>query len=408
MASTYSTSLQIQLVGNGEQSGVWGTTTNTNWNLIEQAVAGVQSITMLNANYTLSVANGISDEARNMVLNVGGTNSAIRQIIAPLVPKVYVVFNNTSGGYAITIGGATGAVVTIPTASSSLVFCDGTNFYSGISAASGNFTIPGNNVVAGNETVGGNLSVTGTSTLSGNVTAPTQASSDNSTKVATTAFVGTAITNATASLGTMSTQNANNVNITGGTINAGSIASPVRPLQVSGTTSAESTLYVSSGLADNRIWNFLVACTAGTASGFQIRKLNDAGSVGTTAFSIDSSLNAAVAGSMTATSFSGAGTGLTGTANSLNAGLGVNQSYYNVTGSRSSGVTYTNSTSKPIFVSVYGGGAGELRAYVNGLQVQISKFINTNTNCNVAFIVPNGATYSVVATNGINYWTELS
>ena len=54
MASTYSTSLQIQLIANGEQSGVWGTTTNTNWNLIEQAVAGVQSITMINANYTLT------------------------------------------------------------------------------------------------------------------------------------------------------------------------------------------------------------------------------------------------------------------------------------------------------------------------------------------------------------------
>ena len=50
MASTYSTSLQIQLVGNGEQSGVWGTSTNTNWNLIEQAVAGVVNITMVNAN----------------------------------------------------------------------------------------------------------------------------------------------------------------------------------------------------------------------------------------------------------------------------------------------------------------------------------------------------------------------
>ena len=64
MASTYSTSLQIQLIGNGEQSGVWGTTTNTNWNLIEQAVAGVLTINMANADYTLSNLNGVSDEAR--------------------------------------------------------------------------------------------------------------------------------------------------------------------------------------------------------------------------------------------------------------------------------------------------------------------------------------------------------
>jgi hypothetical protein len=63
-------------------------------------------------------------------------------------------------------------------------------------------------------TVGGNLTVTGTSTLTGNVTAPTQTSSDNSTKVATTAFVTTKVS----TLGTMSTQNATSVAITGGTI----------------------------------------------------------------------------------------------------------------------------------------------------------------------------------------------
>jgi hypothetical protein len=65
-----------------------------------------------------------------------------------------------------------------------------------------------------NFTIGGNLSVTGTSTLTGDVTAPTQSSSDNSTKVATTAFVTTKV----GTLGTMASQNANAVAITGGTI----------------------------------------------------------------------------------------------------------------------------------------------------------------------------------------------
>jgi hypothetical protein len=64
--------------------------------------------------------------------------------------------------------------------------------------------------------VGGNLSVTGTSTLTGNVTAPTQTSTDNSTKVATTAFVTTKV----GTLGTISTQNANAVTISGGTIDS--------------------------------------------------------------------------------------------------------------------------------------------------------------------------------------------
>ena len=62
--------------------------------------------------------------------------------------------------------------------------------------------------------VGGNLSVTGTTTLVGTAVAPTPSSSDNSTKIATTAFVTTKIN----ALGTMSTQNATAVAITGGTI----------------------------------------------------------------------------------------------------------------------------------------------------------------------------------------------
>jgi hypothetical protein len=77
-----------------------------------------------------------------------------------------------------------------------------------------------------NFTIGGNLSVTGTSTLTGNVTAPTQSSSDNSTRVATTAFVTTKV----GTLGTMASQNATAVAITGGTITG-----------VTGTTAAAAT-----------------------------------------------------------------------------------------------------------------------------------------------------------------------
>jgi hypothetical protein len=144
MATTYTSSLQLQLMANGEDSGTWGTNTNTNWNLIEQAVAGAQTITMANANYTLSVNNGASDESRNMVLIVQGTNSGVYQVVAPLVTKVYIISNKTSGGYAITIGGTTGTTVSIPNGTTTQVYCDGTNFYSALSgtvtAATGNFS----------------------------------------------------------------------------------------------------------------------------------------------------------------------------------------------------------------------------------------------------------------------------
>jgi hypothetical protein len=173
MASSYSPSLKLELIGNGDQSGTWGTTTNNNLGtLLEQAITGVQTITMVNANYTLSSYNGTSDEARNAVLVVGGSNSAIRQIIIPLVEKIYIVTNNTTGGYAITIGGATGATVTIPNGITAQVYCDGTNTYSAQTGSAGNFTVNGTLTSTGltdtgNMTVGGTLGVTGTTTLAG-------------------------------------------------------------------------------------------------------------------------------------------------------------------------------------------------------------------------------------------------
>ena len=163
-------------MANGEDSGTWGSITNTNWNLIEQAISGVQSIVMSNANYTLSNLNGVSDEARNMVLVVTGTNSDIYQIVAPLVPKFFVVTNSTSGGYAITIGGATGSVVSIPNGTTIQVYCDGTNFYSAQTSSAGNFNVNGNlsvtgtSTLTGNTTVGGTLGVYGNASVGGNST----------------------------------------------------------------------------------------------------------------------------------------------------------------------------------------------------------------------------------------------
>jgi hypothetical protein len=221
MASTYSTNLKIQEIGNGEQSGVWGNTTNTNWELIEQAVAGVQTITMANANYTLTNLNGVLDEARNMVLRVQGTNSGIYQVIIPSnQTKFYVVSNSTTGGYAITIGISGGSVISIPNGTTAQVYTDGTNTYSAQTGSSGDFTINGNLTVTGNETEVGTLSastlsVSNTATFAVSPTAPTPTAGDNTTKVATTAFV----TSATSGLGTMASQNATAVAITGGTIN---------------------------------------------------------------------------------------------------------------------------------------------------------------------------------------------
>lgn len=211
MASSYTTSLKIQQIGNGEQSSVWGSTTNTNWNLVEEAITGVAQITMANSNYTLSNLNGVSDEARCAVLVVGGTNSGVYQIVAPLVKKFYVVNNATSGGYAITIGGATGSIVSVPNGVVGQVYCDGTNFFSAQTGSAGNFyvngtltagaitdtgalstatlAVSGTSAFTGNETHNGAETHNGNASFVGTITVPTAATGDSSTNAANTALV---------------------------------------------------------------------------------------------------------------------------------------------------------------------------------------------------------------------------
>jgi hypothetical protein len=181
MASTYSTSLKLELIGNGDQSGVWGTTTNNNLGtLLEQAITGVVGITMADANYTLSNFNGVSDEARNAVLVVTGTNTDTRSVIAPLVEKLYTVVNNTTGGYPILIRGSSGANVSVPNGATIPVYCNGTAFFSAeVNASTGNVTINGNEVITGtlqtNQSTNIGKAVTGTYSQSGTAVTVTSA-----------------------------------------------------------------------------------------------------------------------------------------------------------------------------------------------------------------------------------------
>ncbi len=225
MASTFSPSLRLELIGDGDQSGIWGQTTNNNLGaLLEQAIAGVITINILDANYTLTNFNGVTDEARNAVITITGTLSQQRNIIAPLADKVFTFRNATTGGFPIQVIGTSGTGVIIPNGATTSIYCDGTNFLPLNTGAAGNFSVSGNLAVTGTTSLTGALSGSTASfsgavnsvnsVLSGTPTAPTAAGGTNTTQIATTAFVQ----NATGALGTMASQNANNVNITGGTI----------------------------------------------------------------------------------------------------------------------------------------------------------------------------------------------
>lgn len=160
MASTFSPNLRIELIGAGEQAGAWNNTTNNNLGtLIEQAICGVQEITLAGSDYILEFADGAEDESRNMILILRGTPGGSRNVIAPDVDKVYIVRNQTANSH--TIKTASGSGVSVPADSSAIVFCDkdagGGNgtFYNAVEDLAADATIGGVPIVTttGSQTI---------------------------------------------------------------------------------------------------------------------------------------------------------------------------------------------------------------------------------------------------------------
>ena len=131
MASTYS-SLKIELIGNGEQSGTWGNTTNTNLGTaIEEAITGRATADFpTDADLTLGYTDSNAAQTfRNLILNVTSTGSltATRNLIVPTIEKQYLIENNTSGGQSIVVKTSAGTGVTVPNGRKMHVYADGTN-----------------------------------------------------------------------------------------------------------------------------------------------------------------------------------------------------------------------------------------------------------------------------------------
>lgn len=130
--STYSTNLALTLIGTGEEAGTWGTTTNTNLGtLLEQAISGyvTQSVTDSSSPTVLTIPNGASGVARNMYIELTGALTANRTVEVPANKKLYYFYNNTTGGYSVTVkvSGQTGIV--IPNGMKYEMVCNGTDVY---------------------------------------------------------------------------------------------------------------------------------------------------------------------------------------------------------------------------------------------------------------------------------------
>lgn len=135
MPSTYSPLLRAELQGSGENDTSWGDKTNNNFlNVFEQAIAGLAVISMVDANYTLSVNSGAADEARCAILVLQGTLTAQRDVIVPASSKTYTVKNACNQDVSIRTSGGSGSIIKAGT--TSIVYCNGTNVESASSPTS--------------------------------------------------------------------------------------------------------------------------------------------------------------------------------------------------------------------------------------------------------------------------------
>ena len=136
MSSSYSTSLKLEKMTTGEKAGLWGTVTNTNLDLIQEAVGGYISIAVTNADITTTIADGASSNGRNAVIKLTGTLAANRNITVPdSVEKAWLIVDATdrsSSHYTLTFKTASGTGVTLARGSTTLLFSDGTNIVKGM------------------------------------------------------------------------------------------------------------------------------------------------------------------------------------------------------------------------------------------------------------------------------------
>ena len=102
--STYSSDLKLELIATGDASGTWGSDTNNNLNLIQQSVAGYQSIAVASGDVTLAMTNKTISNARNMTLEFTGTLAGNRIVNFPAsLEKVFNIIDSTDhAGFTLT------------------------------------------------------------------------------------------------------------------------------------------------------------------------------------------------------------------------------------------------------------------------------------------------------------------
>ena len=176
MASSYSTDLKLELMVTGENAGTWGDITNTNLNLLQQAIGGYQEVSIAGGaqTTTLVMSNAALSNARNAVIKLTGAITGNQIVTVPDgIEKTWIVYNGTTGAFTVQFKQASGTGITFASTNKGFkyFYSNGTNvdeiilasppggsdtqvqFNSGGTAFGGssNFTWDGTNVQIGSQ-----------------------------------------------------------------------------------------------------------------------------------------------------------------------------------------------------------------------------------------------------------------
>ena len=172
MPSSYTDNLGIQKPANGEQSGVWGDTVNTNMDIVDRAINGVLSLSLSGISSTLTTTDGVTSNGQYKLLVLGGSPSGTHTItISPNDgQKIYFVYNNSGQSVVFTQG--SGGNITISNGTSKIIYADGAGSAAKVASITdllsmSNPTISGGSISSLSSALGVASGGTGATTITG-------------------------------------------------------------------------------------------------------------------------------------------------------------------------------------------------------------------------------------------------
>lgn len=157
MANSYTSSgLIIQVTG--ENSGTWGTFTDTNIQIINGLATGFVIIALSSTDVVIPSIQGVNDQGKNTIIQTTGTLSANVNLILPTVSRRWTINNATTGAFTLTVKTALGTGIIVPQGTVMQLYCDNINILEELTAIQGPLSL-GTALAISNGGTGGNTQV---------------------------------------------------------------------------------------------------------------------------------------------------------------------------------------------------------------------------------------------------------